>query len=172
MPHPVFLLYVLVKNIVSCMQAVLFLGRVNFEMRLQRKQQLGAGMCFNSYITYFDTGVLITCSPFPTSQRTRLWFSSHFFPLCNFWFFSLPLLGFAPPSPSFSHPTTQIWQLHATFTVISAAPHLFLFCLQTVIKPEGGQSLFPEQFTVVPIDSLRGEARAVALKEEHLEDQT
>lgn len=81
MPHPVFLLYVLVKNIVSCMQAVLFLGRVNFEMRLQRKQQLGAGMCFNSYITYFDTGVLITCSPFPTSQRTRLWFSSHFF-LC------------------------------------------------------------------------------------------
>lgn len=72
MPHPVFLLYVLVKNIVSCMQAALFLGRVNFEMRLQRKQQLGAGMCFNSYITYFDIGVLITCSPFPMSQRTGL----------------------------------------------------------------------------------------------------
>lgn len=74
-----------------------------------------------------------------TEDKALIFFP--FFSLCNFWFFSLPLLGFAPPSPSFSHPTTQIWQLHATFTVISAAPHLFLFCLQTVIKPEGGQSV-------------------------------
>lgn len=66
MPHPVFLLYLLVKNMVSCVQAALFL--CNFEVRLRRKQQLGTGMCFNSYITYSNTGVLIMCSPF---QRDR-----------------------------------------------------------------------------------------------------
>lgn len=61
-----------------------------------------------------------------TEDRALIFFP--FFSLCVISdFFPLLLLGFAPPSPSFSHPTTQIWQLHATFTVISAAPHLFLF---------------------------------------------
>lgn len=123
------------------MQAALFLGRVNFEMRLQRKQQLGAGMCFNSYITYFDTGVLITCSPFPTSQRTRLWFSSHFFLCVISDFFPCHFLALHHLLPRFPIQRLKFGSCTQHLRLFQLHPIFFFFCLQTVIKPEGGQSV-------------------------------
>jgi len=61
-----------------------FRSRVDFEVRLHRKQQLGTGICFNFYITYSDTEVLTICSPSQCDRGQGFDCLPIFYSLCNF----------------------------------------------------------------------------------------